>query len=92
MSRFDDSMCLSPADILDNFSSQNNFEARRQFLQVAQSNALQPTMLGFLTGSTEDMTTSPAFLTIFEKIFNIDNVGLKWSTVNINSNPPKNQS
>jgi len=48
-------------------------------------------MLGFLTGSTEDMATSDAFLAIFKKIFDIDNVGLKWSTVNI-KNAPKNQS
>jgi len=34
-------------------------------------------MIGFLTGSTEDMTKSSAFLAIFKKFFNLENVGLK---------------
>jgi hypothetical protein len=65
--------------------------AQSQFLQVAQSDAMQPTIIGFLTGSTEEMATSTAYAAVLKHLFNIKTLGLKWATINI-KNPPKNQS
>jgi len=66
-------------------------QPRVQFLQPSQSDAIQPTILGFLTGSTPEMASSHTLGDALKKIFNIKVLGMKWNSVNI-KNAPKNSS
>ena len=72
---------------IEEFAKLNINQPRIQFLQPAQSDAIQPTILGFLTGSTPDMASSPAVAAVLKKTFNITVLGMVWKTINI-KNPP----
>jgi hypothetical protein len=72
---------------IEEFAKLNINQPRIQFLQPAQSDAIQPTILGFLTGSTPDMASSPAVEAVLKKTFNIKVLGMQWKTINI-KNPP----
>jgi len=47
--------------------------------------------LGFLTGSTPEMASSPVFGEVLKKTFNLKVLGTKWNSINI-KNAPKNSS
>jgi len=66
-------------------------QPRVQFLQPSQSDAINPLVLGLLTGSTPEMASSSALSYALKKIFNIKALGMKWNSVNI-KNAPKNSS
>ena len=72
---------------IEEFAKQNINQPRIQFLQPAQSDAIQPTILGFLTGSTQDMASSPAVEAVLKKTFGIDVLGMQWKTINIKAPP-----
>jgi hypothetical protein len=73
------------------FGRANINQPKVQFLNPSQSNALQPTILGFLTGSTSEMAASPVFGEVLRKTFNLKVLGMKWNSINI-KNAPKNSS
>jgi rRNA maturation protein Nop10 len=62
---------------IEEFAKLNINQPRIQFLQPAQSDAIQPTILGFLTGSTPDMASSPAVEAVLKKTFNIKVLGMQ---------------
>jgi len=68
---------------IEEFAKLNINQPRLQFLKPAQSDAIQPTILGFLTGSTPDMASSPAVEVVLKKTFNIKVLGMSWKTINI---------
>jgi hypothetical protein len=72
---------------IEQFAKLNINQPRIQFLQPAQSDAIQPTILGFLTGSTQDMASSPAVEAVLKKTFEVNVLGMQWKTINIKTPP-----
>ena len=81
---------IAKEDIAE-FGRANINQPKVQFLNPSQSDALQPTILGFLTGSTSDMASSQVFGKVLRKTFNLKVLGMKWNSINI-KNAPKNSS
>ena len=52
---------------------------RVQFFQPAHSDAPNPVIMGTLTGSVKDMTTSPDFYNAFKSMFGLKFLGLFWT-------------
>ena len=50
-----------------------------QFFQKAHSNAKDPISAGTLTGSVEEMTTSPDFYSTFKQKWQLSHLGLYWN-------------